>query len=92
MSDERILLALRALAESDREKEASPELEARLLRAFEHKRRQRSWRVAAVWASAGAAAAAAIVIGIVVANHRPRPEPVTTQRECPTRNARCTIA
>jgi hypothetical protein len=61
MSDEKIVQALRALAESDRDREASPEVETRLRQAFRRRLAARRWRRAAI----GATAAAAVVAGIV---------------------------
>jgi hypothetical protein len=71
MSGEKILEALRALGESDREKGAPPEVEARLLLAFRRNRRERVLRRAGVWA----VAAAAVVVMVVAYARRPRVEP-----------------
>jgi hypothetical protein len=68
-----ILNALRALAESDCDKEAPPEVEARLRQVFRDKRQERPWKWNAVWALAAAAAVVAIT---AVYEWRPRPEPV----------------
>jgi hypothetical protein len=65
MSDERVLAALQALREADEEREASPELEARLMQAFRW-RRQRVWR----WAGVGIAAGIVGLVGLPAA-HRP---------------------
>jgi hypothetical protein len=74
MREQEILAALRALAESDREKEAPPELEARLRQAFRQRRisfrQRRIFRTAAAWALA---AAAAVAIVLMWPTH---PEPV----------------
>jgi hypothetical protein len=62
MNDQRILEALRALAESDRDKEAAPEVEIRLRRAFQRRRLRRTvWRAAA-WAAAAAGIAVAFSV------------------------------
>jgi hypothetical protein len=63
--DDRIQKALRALREADEEREASPELEARLTQAFRW-RRQRVWR----WAGLGIAAGIVGLVGLSV-THRP---------------------
>jgi hypothetical protein len=60
MKEDYVLQALRALAENDREREASPEVETRLLGAF-HSRRRSGWRWAAI-----AATAAALVIALLL--------------------------
>lgn len=75
-----ILNALRALAESDCDKEAPPEVEARLRQVFRDKRRERPWKRNAVWALA---AAAAVVAMMAVYEWRPRPEPVRTIATAP---------
>lgn len=75
MSEQEILAALRALAESDREKEASPEVEARLRQAFRQRRgSKRTLRRIAVWGFAAAAGAA-----LVFTNYR-REAPVEPVR------------
>jgi hypothetical protein len=61
MNEETIVVALRALAESDRDREASPEVETRLRQAFRRRLAAWRWRRAAV----AATAAAAVVAGIV---------------------------
>jgi hypothetical protein len=58
MSEERIVSALRALAESERDKEASPEVETRLRRAFRRRLAVRMWRRAGLLATAAAVVAA----------------------------------
>jgi hypothetical protein len=75
-----ILNALRALAESDRDKEAPPEVEARLLQAYRRRRPGRSWNRAAMWTLA---AAAAVVAMMTVYEWRPRPQPVRTAGPVP---------
>jgi hypothetical protein len=59
MSDERVLSALRALAESDRELEVPLELEARVVSAFRRRRRIRTWRGLVI------GMAAAVVLAVV---------------------------
>jgi hypothetical protein len=64
MSEERILAALQTLSESDRERQAPPEVETRLLAAFRQSRATRFRRKAVVWATA-----AAMLIGVVALNN-----------------------
>jgi len=70
MSEDRILPdrvqeALRALREADEEREASPELEARLMQSFR-------WRKQRVWRWAGIGIAAGIVgLAVLAQMHRP---------------------
>ena len=59
MQEPEILPALRALAESDREKEAPPGVEARLRMAF---RQRRNYRSRVLWALAAAAAVAVVLM------------------------------
>jgi hypothetical protein len=67
MSEERIVEALRALAESGHDREASPEVETRLRQAFRRRLAARRWkREGLLWATAGGTAAAAIAAGIVL--------------------------
>src|SRR5580658_3227226 len=61
MSEDRVVMALRALREADAEREASPELEARMMRAFQ-RRQQRVWRWAAVGIAAGIVGLAALLM------------------------------
>lgn len=69
MREDDILQALRALAESDREKEASAEVEARLLGAFRSRRPSgRRWP-----AIAATAAALAIAVALWWPNRAPQP-------------------
>src|SRR5258708_788940 len=73
MSDEQVRRALRALAESDRDLAAPPQVEARLQAAFRKRRtrqlRMLAWRRAAVWT----VAAAAMIAGVAVLREwRPR--------------------
>ncbi len=79
-SEQDILAALRALAESDREKEAPPEVETRLRQAFRRKQARKqarkTWKRSAVWGLAAAAGVAAVIASYP---SRPRPEPVRTQ-------------
>ena len=68
-----VLKALRALGECDRDRQASPDTEARLKLGFRRYQRVRSWRRISAWAIA-----AAVVVAIVAAYARgPRPGPVT---------------
>ncbi len=65
--EDRIQKALQlALREADEEREASPELEARLTQAFRW-RKQRVWR----WAGAGIAAGIVGLAGLLVQMERP---------------------
>src|SRR5436853_637267 len=83
MSEDRIVEALQALAERDGDREASPEVEARLRQAFQRRlavrRLRRSlWTRAGLWATA----AAAVVAGIVIfsgGRHRPEPAPAVAR-------------
>ncbi len=89
MSEDRVLQALKALAESDREKEASPEVEARLLREFGTRRggRRLRWAVPAAFAAGVAIAvwlwptprAPQPVVSVpqVIEATQPAPAPVT---------------
>src|SRR5579872_2385786 len=75
--EEDVLKALKALAEMDAEKEAPPEVEARLRSAFRQKKHRRVWP----WMLA---AAAAIVVMIAAVYFRaPRVEPVQVVVEAP---------
>lgn len=67
-----ILAALRMLAESDRDKTASPKVEIRLRQVFRRKQTERVWKRAAAWTLA----AAAVVAMIATYEWRPRPQPV----------------
>lgn len=69
MREDYVLQALRALAENDREREAPPEVEARLLGAF-HVRRIRRGRL---WAAIGAIAAALVITALWWTNRAPQP-------------------
>ena len=71
MKEDYVLQALRALAETDRDQEASPETEARLLRAFQSRRsRGRGW---AAWAMLAATAASLAITALWWTNRAPRP-------------------
>jgi hypothetical protein len=73
MSDERVQAALRILAEADRGKEASPEVEARLQAAFRRQRPAPAWRNSWMWP---AIAAAAVLTVVMVSDWRARtPQP-----------------
>jgi hypothetical protein len=69
MSEERVVEALRALRDADRDVEAGPEVEVRLMRAVVARR-----RAGRVWIGAGAAAIAAAA-GFVMLHPR-RTEPI----------------
>ncbi|SRR5712691_6848075 len=86
MSEERIVAALRALAESSGDMEASPEVEARLLQAFRRRLSARRWKRAAVLATAAAAAVAGIVI-FSGGRQRQEPPPVVAAIEPSVREA-----
>ncbi len=75
MREDYVLQALGALAESDRDKEASPEMEARLMDAFRSRqvRRRRRW-------AGMAALAAGLAIGALLWTHR---VPQTAARAVP---------
>jgi len=66
MNDKDVLLALKALADSERDLEAPPEVEQRLRFAFRRRRQPRRWP----WMLA---VAAALVVMIAAAYFRPRP-------------------
>jgi hypothetical protein len=67
LKEDQVLQALRALAENDGEREAPPEVEARLLGAFRARRRSgRSWAVIA------AAAAALVIAALWWTNRAPQ--------------------
>ncbi len=77
--DDRILPALKALAEQDSTKEAPAEVEVRLRAAFRRKRRRPG-----LWWAAAAAAAAAVVAMIAAYSVRPKPvEPAQVVIEQP---------
>jgi hypothetical protein len=69
-SEDRVLAALKTLAEEERGAEAPPRVERRLMAAFRRKRAVRRWRMAAM----GVAAAGALLI--VAPWPRPEPAPV----------------
>jgi hypothetical protein len=69
MSKDRILQALRALAASDRDREAPPAVEARLLREFPMRRARHKWR----WAGIAAIAAGVVLAVSVSKNHVTKP-------------------
>src|SRR5256885_16853380 len=62
-SEQDILAALRALAESDRDKEASLDVEARLRSGFRKKHAVNVWRRPAVWAMTAAASGVLMMAG-----------------------------
>lgn len=76
-NEQELAAALRALAESDGERQAPPEVELRLREAFRARCARRRWKQAAVWT----AAAAAIVVAVVAIPHQgkqPTPVQATT--------------
>ena len=78
-SEEKIVAALQLLAQEDRTREASPEIEARLLDAFRQKRargRQAWWAVAA-------AASVAVLFALWPAGDRGTPPAPVAAREVP---------
>jgi hypothetical protein len=79
MQDEKVLAALRVLAEADRERQASPEIEARLRQAFRQRRQTppKFWTTWRHWIVTPAIAAAAVLTVVVASEWRtPKPEPV----------------
>ena len=66
--EDRVLQALRALAEHDSGREAPPEVETRLLSAF-HSRRRSGWR----WTGIAAVAAALVVALLPWSTRTPKP-------------------
>jgi hypothetical protein len=70
MSEDRVLEALKALREADRECEAGPQVEVRLMQAVRRR------RVRHLWIGAGAAVAAMAAAAAVVILLHARPEPV----------------
>lgn len=89
MKEEHILQALAALAENDREKEAPPEAEARLLSAF----RARRIHLRRLWVGVATLAAGVVIALLVWPNRTPKPvvstvRPVALMPETsPTREA-----
>ncbi len=69
MSEDRVLQALRALAESDGGREAPPAVEACLLREFRGRRASHRWR----WAGIAAAAAGAVLAVSLSMSHVAKP-------------------
>ncbi len=65
MSEDRVLRALKALAESDRDREASPAVEARLLGGFRSRRVSHKWR----WVATAAIAAGVVLAVALSTNH-----------------------
>lgn len=69
VKEDRVLQALRALAENDRERDAPPEVETRVLGAFHSRRRcGRRW-----WAAIAAIAAALVIALLLWPSRRPKP-------------------
>jgi hypothetical protein len=71
MSEDRALRALRALAESDFEAQASPAVEAHLLREFCARRARQRYR----WPAIGVLAASGVVAGFLLVHRAPKPAP-----------------
>ena len=69
-SDDRVVTALRALAEQDREREAPEEVEIRVLAAFQRRRARRRIKAAML---PGLGAAAAIALFFALAREHPKP-------------------
>jgi hypothetical protein len=69
MKEDYVLQALRALADNDREREAPPEVEARLLGTF----RARRIRRGRLWAAIAATAAALVITALWWTNRAPQP-------------------
>ena len=74
-SEEEVLAALRALKESDGDRQAPPEVEERVRRAFHRKRRGRNWQ----WALAAAAAMVVILGAAYFRVQRPQPVRIGSQ-------------
>ena len=69
MSEDRVLQALKALAENDRDREAPLAVEARLLRQFRARRTSRKWR----WVGIAAIAAGVVLAVLLSMNRSPKP-------------------
>ena len=69
MSEDRVLQALKALAENDRDREAPLAVEARLLRQFRARRTSRKWR----WVGIAAIAAGVVLAVLLSTNRSSRP-------------------
>jgi hypothetical protein len=69
MSEDRVLQALKALAENDHDREAPPTVEARLLRQFHARRTSHKWR----WAGIAAIAAGVVLAVLLSMNRSPKP-------------------
>ena len=69
MSEDRALQALRALAESDLGAQASPDVEARVLREFRSRRPRQRYR----WPTVAALAAGVLIAAFLLVNRTPRP-------------------
>jgi hypothetical protein len=69
MSEDRALQALRALAENDFEAQASPDLEARLLREFRSRRPRQQYR----WPAIAALAAGGLIAAFLLVHRAPEP-------------------
>ena len=69
MSEDRALQALRALAENDLGEQASPALEARLLREFRSRRPRQRYR----WPAIAALAAGVLIAAFLLVHRAPKP-------------------
>lgn len=79
MSDEKILEALQALAENDRDREAPSAMEARLIEAFRSHRSRRRW----IWVGISAIAAGVVLAVLLSSNRATRPLAVAAPPEFP---------
>ena len=75
-SEDRVLAALKALAQEDRECEAPARVEPRLRAAFRRKHTIRQWRFASAMAVAVVAMAVMVVVGVAARGRRPAQPPV----------------
>ena len=79
MSEDKVLQALQALAESDRDRQASFAVEARLLSDFRSRRARQRWR----WIATAAVAAGVVLVVVLSTNRASKPvvsvAPVPTQ-------------
>ena len=69
MSEDRVLQALKALAETDRDRQASFALEARLLSDFRSRRASQRWR----WVATAAIAAGVLLVVVLSTNRTSKP-------------------
>jgi len=69
MSEDKVLQALKALAENDRDRQASFAVEARLLSDFRSRRASHRWR----WVGIAAIAAGVVLVVLLSTNRAPKP-------------------